>query len=361
MKLCLLLFLIATHVWGDEVYPIQNIISLMRKTPASGSGRLSMGESRVLHEETIKKKLFGIAGYNVNLNTFVKISLKAYRPIDFGFGEDYITVKPAEAIDLRVNGIKIVIEDIVYQVDSRGIGKFSVKTKTPLGILKGTAKKQIEAALQSIYAPRLKVAFQELKRIRTAQTTDSAQASMNAIISVLSGPPSPNDRPLPTITGNVDLTFNPGKEKVRLAEELWAKTKAGDNITMGVNLRIKNGNTAITGLYMSSDEGIRVQGRTNLPELFSVNVKNVRLNASGFHMDYAIGAEEAVAGFIVLFGAIKTQMGGRANCPESVQINFIRKSLDRQVKEQLGVIIRAQRPALLEAGISPRILNAFTR
>lgn len=359
MKFCLLLILIATNVWGDEVHPIQNIIGLMRQSPAYGSGRLKIAESRVLHEETSKKTLVKVGKFNLNVNTAVKITMKANEPIDFGFGEDYITVKPSRAIDLRVNGIKIGLQDIIYQVDKSGRGSFKVKTTTPLGILKGTVRAQVEAALQSVYAPRLKVAFNELRRIRRAQTMDSAQASMKAIISILSGPPDPKAKPLPTITGNVDLAFTPPKTKIRLAEELWAKTAADDTITMGVNLRIKDGRTAITGLRMESNEGVRVQGRTSMPELFSVNVKNINLNASGFHMDYAIGAEEAVAGFMVLFGVIKTQMGGKADCPESVQINFIRKSLDRQVRAQLGVIIRAQRKALLEAGISPRILNAF--
>lgn len=298
------------------------------------------------HELYQGKKAFIDIGMRVN----------ARKGIGFSFSEKHLSISSDEGLSLTIQGMPIKISHIEYFEQS---GKFRVKTDTPMGIGEKTLNQKIEQVLNEHYRPKMIRAFKELKSIKDKKSLQDVNQVVATVAGIFS---SGKNTPIPTVRGNVQLQFYPGEDKNLKLDKWKAQIKKNDSITTGMDFIRDNNKLSVTGIEVRSHQGIRISGKTNFPEIASVNFKHLRADKNGVVFNYDIGAEEIVTGFMILINVVKAYSGHPGNLLKEcdpVKLEAIRKSIDGNLKREIAEMIRTHRKALMNAGASRELLAAL--
>lgn len=323
---------------------VATVVDYLRETPASVSGNIVMDKTMSLY--SAKKGILPI-GMKVNPN----------KEIGFSFSEKHLSINSESGISLTIAGIAVKVTSIYYHEQT---GKFQVTTDTPLGIGEGYLNKQIEATLNEVYKPKIIKAFNELKTVRSKDNLHDVNEVSATITKIFTDGKSTGE--IPTIRGDINLEFSPKGDKDLKLDQWTAKIKKNDDISMGVSFIRRGTHTAITGAHFRSSKGIRIHGKTNYPEIASLNFQGLDADNNGIKFYYDIGAEEVLTGFKALIAVIGSYNGHPENvyreC-DPVKLQKIRDSIDGSLKVEIANMIRKHRQILLNGGISPQLLAAL--
>lgn len=337
-----LTLLISTSVSAASA--VGTMVDMLRETPASVSGDISMDGPLQLWEDKS-----GLIDYGLRV--------KAKRSIGFSFSEQHISINTEKAIELTIQGVPVKVTSIYYHAQT---GKFEVKTDLPLGIGEKALNAHLSKRITEMYKPKVLKAFKVLKDLRQTNKLSDVAAVTGVITNIFTEGSPPTH--IPVIRGNVELAFHPkGNRKLKLDQ--WnAEIKAGDSISASMNF-VRNGKNLSVGVVeFRSMKGIRITGKTNHPEIASVNFNYLRADSSGINFNYEIGAEEVLTGFRLLMNVVKAHAGNPhdlLNECDPVRLESIRKSIDGNLKREIAAMIRTHRRTLLGNGISPQLLAAL--
>lgn len=340
VTITILALLVSMSVFANPA--MTTVVDYLRGTPAYVSGNIRLDQSMQLYEGK-----YGILPTGMVIN--------ARKPINFTFSEHHLDISSEEGISLKLGGIPFKVKNIAY--DDR-IGKFTAKTDTPMGIGARALNSQIEQVLNSQYKGKLIKAFNELKSIRSKQNLKDVNQVINTITAIFSTP----GPALPTVRGNVELGFIPSANK-RLKLDQWkADLQQNDSISIGMDFVRTRDQLKVNAVEMNSYKGIRISGRTNFPEIASINFRSMRADAGGIKFNYEIGAEEVITGFVLLTNVIRAYASrgssGVIDC-DPVRLEAIRNSLDANLRKEIAVMIRKYRAEFIKAGASPQLLAAL--
>ncbi len=324
--------------------PVATVVDLLRSTPASVSGNISMDGPLQLWEDKS-----GIIDYGLRV--------KAKRDIGFSFSDKHISISTEKAIELTVSGVPIKVKSIYYHSVT---GKFEVKTDLPLGIGEKALNAHLSKKITDMYKPKVLKAFKVLKDLRHTNKLSDVAAVTGVITNIFTEGSPPTK--VPVIRGNVELSFHPEKNRKLKLDQWNAEIKGGDSISAGMDF-VRNGPKLTVGaVEFRSVKGIRISGKTNYPEIASVDFNYLRADSSGINFNYEIGAEEVIAGFRLLMNVVKAHAGHPGDllreC-DPVRLEAIRKSIDGNLKREISAMIRTHRKSLLGNGISPQLLAAL--
>lgn len=321
--------------------PTATIVDYLRDTPASVTGTISLDGPLELYRG--KKGIFPIT-MNVNRS----------EGIGFSFSDQHLSINTDKGISLNIAGVPFKVNSVYYHEAS---GKFQVRTNTPLNIGEKSLNAQIEKVLNDHYRPKVIRAFRELKKIKSQKNLQDVQKIISEVTKIFA-----TGGTLPTIRGNVDLVFSPqGKKSLRL-DQWRAEIQARDHISIGMNFVRTPTKTTINAMEFNSSKGIRISGKTNYPEIASVNFRRLRADGNGIEFNYEIGAEEVLTGFALLMNVVKAYNGHPGDLMtecDPVRLESIRRSLDGNLKREIAQMIRSYRSTLLEGGVSPQLLSAL--
>lgn len=322
--------------------PVNTIIDYLKETPASVGGRISLDSSLQLYEG--KKGIIPI-GMRINKN----------QEVGFSFSEQHLSISADKAIDLTIAGIPFKVKSIYYHEQT---GKFQVKTDTPLNIGAETLNREIEKTLNDLYKPKILRAFRELKNLRAANKMQDVSKVINSISKIFA-----TGGTTPTVRGNVELSFHPPADRTLRLDQWRAEIKKGDSIDFGMDFVLPSkGSLKVSGVQFNSSRGIRLSGRTSFPEIASVNFKHMRADSTGVNFNYDIGAEEVIAGFMIIMNVVKSYSGNPNDVLKEcdpVRLEAIRRSLDGNLRTEIARMIRSHRKDLLAAGASRELLAAL--
>lgn len=322
--------------------PVGTIVDMLRETPASIVGNISLGAPMQIWEDKS-----GFIDYGLRI--------KRNQDIGYSFSDKHISINTEKAIELTVQGVPIKVKSIYYHEQT---GKFEVKTDLPLGIGEKALNAHLSKKITELYKPKVQKAFAELKSLRAKKSLSDINKVISSITSIF----STSTAPLPTITGSMDLVFTPNQNKTLKLDQWTAQIKKDDYISAGMTFVRRNGHIAVTGLDFRSHKGIRISGKTNYPEIASVNFSSLRADHTGIHFNYDIGAEELIAGFRLILNVIKAHSGHPGDLTKEcdpVRLEAIRKSIDGNLKREIAEMIRLHRKTLAGNGISPQLLAAL--
>ncbi|GEM_PF-2713508 len=344
MKLSFILILTLTTIvncFGST--PASSLIDYLRETPASIGGSITLDKSLQLYSG--KKGIFPV-GMRVN----------AKENIHYSFTEDFLSIDSEEGLTLTIAGINFQVKNIYF---NQRTGKFKVRTKTPMDIGAATLSSQVEQVLNEHYRPKMMRAFQELKSIRSRQSLRDVNQVITTITSIFS---TGITTPIPTIRGSASLIFNPRTNKNLKLDQWKAEIKQGDYLVLGMDFTKSSNGMLVNGVEFKSQQGIRISGKTNFPEINSILFKEMTANGHGITFGYDIGAEEVVAGFRILFATLQTYSRSSGDifkeC-DPVRLEGIRKLIDGNLRREIAEMIRIHRKSLLNAGASPQLLAAL--
>lgn len=318
------------------------VVDMLRGTPASVVGNLSLDSQLQLWEDKS-----GVIDYGLRV--------KANRDIGYSFSDRHLSISTENAVELTVAGVPIKVKSIYYHEQT---GKFEVKTDLPLGIGEKALNAHLSKKITELYKPKVQKAFKELKELRAKKNLSDINAVIASITSIF----ATGTAPLPTIRGNIDLVFTPQANKTLKLDQWTAQIKKDDYISAGMDFVRKNNHLAVTGLEFRSQKGIRIAGKTNYPEIASINFSSLRADSTGIHFNYDIGAEELIAGFRLVLNVVKAYNGHAGDITKEcdpVRLESIRKSIDGNLKRELAEMIRLHRKTLIGNGISPQLLAAL--
>lgn len=169
--------------------------------------------------------------------------------------------------------------------------------------------------------------------------------------------------PSPTVRGNIELNFQPTANRTLRLHQWRAEIKKGDNIGFGKDFVLPTkGSLRVNGVQFNSNHGIRFSGKTSFPEIASVNFKHMSADENGINLNYDIGAEEVIAGFMIVMNVVKSYSGHPGDVLKEcdpVRLEQIRRSIDGNLKTELARMIRSHRKILLDAGASRELLAAL--
>lgn len=283
----------------------------------------------------------------------INVAVKEKKPINFSFSDRHLSINSDQGIIVTIGGIPVKIKSIDYH---EATGKFKVKTDTFLGIGEQSLNDAIAKKLNDLFRPKVTRAFKELKSLRSKKSLHELSSVVNTISNIFS-----TGKPLPGIKGDVELVFYPEKDQKLKIDQWKAEVKGHDRISAGVKFYRKNNRIKINEVSFNSYSGIRLYGQTKFPEIASLNFKNLVIDGRGTKFNYDIGAEEVLTGFKLLVGIIG-QYSGRTNilneC-DPVKLEYIRNSIDGNLKREIAQVIKLHRPTLLNAGISKELLAAL--
>ncbi len=329
-----------------EVSAMNNIIALMRETPAYINGDFQLSASVNLMRDTS-----GIIPKT--------IELKAERSIGFYFDEHSLNLNTQDALYVWYGGIKSKIKNISY--DDR-TGEISVSSSTPLGLFNSSLSSVAKKALESQFKNKLKLAFQELRRIRSEHNTDQAKESIQAIINTIFAGGSGQGK-FPSISGEASLGFKVERNRtIPLTEQIVAKVKQDDQVKISSNFTLVNGKTTFQTLKLESDSGITLQGDTRWPEIKSVEVHELEVGPQGLSLNYKIGGEQVIQGLILAFAAVASANSPRGinpDCIPEVELPGIRRKLNQEFHGQLSFLLHQNRAALIAAGVNPKLIDVL--
>jgi hypothetical protein len=342
----ILLLFIVTLQASAEVSAMNNIVQLMRETPAYINGDFQLSSAVNLMRDTS-----GLIPKTVEL--------KAQRTISFYADEHSLNLNTQDALYVWYGGFKSKIKNISYDDRTK---EFSIQSSTPLGLFNSKLNTIAKSALDSLFKNKLKLAFQELRRIRSEKSPDQAKQSILAIISTLfsggSGKPA-----MPSITGEVNLAFKVDHNRtIPLTDQIVAKVKKEDSITLGSQFTLVHSKTTFHTLELKSNQGIILQGDTRWPEIKSVEVHQLEVGPSGLILNYEVGAEQVIKGLIFVLNAVSSnnaRRGNSADCIPEIELASIRKKLDLTFQGQLSYLLHHYRAPLIAAGVSPTLINAL--
>lgn len=346
MRITLAFLFLITSLSLLGATPVTTIVDYLRETPASVSGNIVMDKTMPLYSG--KKGI-------------LPVSMKANpkKEIGFSFNEKYLSITSDSGITLTVAGVPVKIKSIYYHEQT---GKFEVKSDAPfgLGLAEGRINSSVEEVLNTEYKPKIIKAFNELKKVRSKDNLHDVNEVTSTITKIFTeGKPTAD---IPTITGDINLEFSPKGNKDLKLDQWTAKIKDRDNISMGVSFIRRGSATTITGAHFRSTSGIRIHGKTNFPEIASLNFQGFDADNRGIKFYYDIGAEEVITGFKMLMQVVGAYNGHPENvyreC-DPVKLEKIRQSIDGSLKVEIANMIRKHRQTLLKGGISPQLLAAL--
>lgn len=339
--LIVLLSLFSQYVYASTL--ATPLIDYLRETPASIGGSIALDQDFDLY-----------SGKKGILSVGMKINSK--KPIQYSFSEDYLSINSYEGMSLTIAGFSFNVKSIYYNGKS---GKFKVKTSTPLDIGAASLNSQIEEVLNEQYRPKMMKAFEELKTLRSKQSLRDVNEVIGSISRIFS---TSSSTPLPTIRGSASLIFRPSVKK-NLRIDTWkAQIEGGDYLSLGMDFTKTPQNLKVNGLSFSSQQGIRISGKTDFPEINSMLFKSMEANGRGISFNYDLGAEEVVTGFKILIGTIQAVSGSPHNLLKEcnpVRLEGIRRMIDQNLRREIAEMIRIHRRSLLNAGASPQLLAAL--
>lgn len=322
---------------------VETVIDYLRDTSASVNGSISVDEPIDVYQ--------GKYGW---LNVGMKVQSK--KPIGFSVSDQHLQISSDEGLTVSFAGFTAKVKNIYYHETT---GKFEVRTDTFMGIAEGTFKEKIEQVLNEKYKPKMIEAFKKLKTIREKKNL----ADVNQVVSAVAGIFSTGKSiPMPTIRGDIDLSFYPKQDKELKIDKFTAKIQKGDAISAGVNFVKTKDNLAINGVEFRSSKGLRLHGETKFPEIASLNFQTVQINDRGVQLGYDIGAEEVLAGFQLIIGVIGQYSGHPSRALQEcdpIRLKYIRDSIDGTLKKELSNMIKNYRETLLKGGASPQLLAAL--
>lgn len=319
------------------------LINYLRETPASIGGSISLDQDFQLYSG--KKGIFSV-GMKVN----------SKKPIHYSFSEDYLSIDSFEGMSLTIAGFSFNVRSIYFNEKT---GKFKVKTSTPLDIGAASLSSQIEEVLNEQYKPKMVRAFQELKTLRSKQSLRDVNEVITTLSKIFS---TESSTTLPTIRGSASLVFKPPANKDLRLDTWKAQIKGGDYVFLGMDFTKTSGNFTVNGVRFASQQGIRISGKTDFPEINSILFKSMEADGKGITFNYDLGAEEVVTGFKILIGTIQAYSGSPDNLLREcnpVRLEAIRRMIDQNLRREIAEMIRIHRKALLSAGASPQLLAAL--
>lgn len=325
---------------------VATVVDYLRETPASVSGNIVMDKVMPLY-----------SGKKGILPVTMKANPK--KEIGFSFSEKHLQITSDSGIILTVAGIPVKIKSIYYH---EATGKFEVKSDAPfgLGLAEGRINASVEEVLNTEYKPKIIRAFKELKTVRSKDNLHDVNEVTASITKIFTDGKPASD--IPTITGDINLEFSPQGNKDLKLDQWTAKIKDRDDISMGVSFVRKGPQTTITAAHFRSTKGIRVYGKTDYPEIASLNLQGFDADHNGIKFYYDIGAEEVITGFKMLIAVVGAYNGHPENvyreC-DPVKLQKIRDSIDGSLKVEIANMIRKHRQTLLKGGISPQLLAAL--
>lgn len=332
--------LISTSV--SAATAVNTVVDFLRQTPASISGNISLDTKMQVWEDKS-----GLIDYGLRI--------QPKKDIGYSFSDRHISINTENALELTVSGVPIKVKSIYYHEVT---GKFEVKADLPLGIGEKALNAHLSKKITDLYKSKVQRAFKELKALRSKNKLSDISSVISSITSIF----ATSDTPLPTIRGSMDLEFHPEADKKLKLDQWTAQIKKGDGISAGMDFVRKNGHLAVTGLQLRSLKGIRISGKTNHPEIASINFQQLRADSTGIHFNYDIGAEEVIAGFRLVMNVIKAHNGHPGDLMtecDPVRLESIRKSIDGNLKREIAEVIRSHRKTLIGNGISPQLLAAL--
>ena len=319
--------------------PVGTVVDMLRETPASTVGNISMDTPMKIWEDKS-----GLINYGLRI--------KPKQDIGYSFSDKHISINTEKAIELTVQGVPIKVKSIYYHEQS---GKFEVKADLPLGIGEKALNAHLSKKITELYKPKVQKAFAELKSLRAKKNLSDINSVISSITSIF----TTSTVPLPTIRGSMDLVFTPQQNKTLKLDQWSAQIKKDDYISAGMDFVRKNGKIAVTGLELRSQKGIRITGKTKYPEIASINFSSLRADGTGIHFNYDIGAEEVIAGFRLVLNVVKAYAGHPGDVTKEcdpVRLEAIRKSIDGNLRREIAQMIRLHRKTLTGNGISPQLL-----
>lgn len=318
------------------------VVDMLRGTPASIVGNISLDSQMQLWEDKS-----GVIDYGLRV--------KANREIGYSFSDKHLSISTENAVELTVAGVPIKVKSIYYHEQT---GKFEVETDLPLGIGEKALNAHLSKKITELYKPKVQKAFRELKELRAKKNLSDINSVIASITSIF----ATGKTPIPPIRGTIDLVFTPQENKTLKLDQWTAQIKKDDYISAGMNFVRRNNQLAVTGLEFRSQKGIRIAGKTNHPEIASINFSSLRADSTGIHFNYDIGAEELIAGFRLILNVVKAYNGHPGDITKEcdpVRLESIRKSIDGNLKRELAEMIRLHRKTLVGNGISPQLLAAL--
>ncbi len=283
------------------------------------------------------------------------LRIKKNQDIGYSFSDKHISINTEKAIELTVQGVPIKVRSIYFHEET---GKFEVKADLPLRIGERELNAHLSKKITELYKPKVLKAFAELKSLRAKKNLSDINSVIKSITSIF----STRTVSLPTIRGSMDLVFSPQENRNLKLDQWSVRIKKGDYIKAGMSFVRKNGHIALTGLDFRSQKGIRISGKTDYPEIASINFNNLRADQSGIHFNYDIGAEEVIAGFRLMMNVVKAYAGQPGDLTrecDPVRLEAIRKSIDGNLRREIAKMIRLHRKTLAGNGISPQLLAAL--
>lgn len=323
---------------------LATVVDYLRETPATVSGHISMDKTMPLYNGK-----FGI------LNVGMRVNPK--KEIGFSFSEQHLSINTDGGLSLTIGGVPVKVKSIYYHQQS---GKFEVKSDTPLGIGEKTINAKVEAKLNEIYKPKMMKAFEELKSIRAKDNLHDIKEVTASITKIFTEGKVGGE--IPTITGDINLEFNPKGNKDLRLDQWTAKIKEQDTVSMGVSFVRRGNQMTVTGASFRSQKGIRIHGKTDYPEIASLNFQGLDASNSGIKFYYDIGAEEVLTGFKAMIQLIGAYNGHPENVYKEcdpVKLEKIRSSIDGKLKIEIANMIKKHRQILLNGGISAELLAAL--
>ena len=334
----IVLLLLSTSVSAQ----VQTVVQFLRGTPAWVNGTVQLEANHPVHRDLISQA-----------------QILPNREIGFDFGENFLEVRPAYAMDLRVMGVKIDVNMIRWDAN----GGFTVHTRTPLGIGQNITDDTIKQKLNEMFGAKMRAASARLTQLRRAQQlSDFSRVSAEiANIFKTGGPAGP---PLPAINGTIGLVFNPPQAKVLQLGNTRVAIKANDQIKASVDFRLVGNRIALRGMGVESRLGIDVNQGTTYQTNARLVFSHIRLNSQGTNLGVHIGATETLLGFITVFqvaaaGAGQPPSSGCLACLDLVSLTPIRLPIERQIRQELLNTLRTQRASLLASGVDASTLTEF--
>lgn len=323
--------------------PAESLIDYLRDTPASIGGSIAMDKDLQLYSG--KKGIFPV-GMKINAN----------KSINYSFSEDYLAIDSFEGLSLTIAGISFHVKSIYFNEKT---GKFKVRTSTPLDIGAASLSAQIEQVLNDHYKPKVIRAFQELKSIRSRQSLRDVNQVISTISNIFS---TGSGVQVPTIRGSANLVFTPRINKNLKLDQWKAEIKKSDYLVLGMDFTKSSNSLVVNAVRFNSQQGIRISGKTDFPEINSILFKGMNANHQGITFDYDLGAEEVITGFKILLTSLQAYSrspGDLFKECDPVRLESIRKLIDGNLRREIAEMIRIHRKSLLNAGASPQLLAAL--
>jgi hypothetical protein len=338
----LLLFLLTYAGLAWPQTPVKTVVDFLKETPAYVYGDIKIKSPWEIHQGKL-----GI------LNVGMKVMPN--ESVNYTFNEEHLALHSDKGIILTIAGAPIKVKKISYDEKTK---KFSVKTDTPMGIGEKTLNKKVADEIDRIYKPRMERAFKELKKIRQKKSLSDVRAVSDTVIEILSKPDAKGT--MPDFDATMGLAFHPKTDRNLKLDKLKAEFKGSDTIFASFGVKRRGPKLSISSVTMSSVKGIRISGKTKVPELASINFKSLSLDSTGLNTKYDIGAEEVVAGLALTLKLLTS--GGNPqslDCVTMPKFKGLRDRLDTKFRTEVRRLIRLHEKALLAQGVEPALLAAL--